>query len=398
MFVIDEETGGNGSLDLALDRRAQGALRFDACTGVHRQPAPPANRGAVFIRARAVQDSRRRMAGASPSDGPRSSHASFALRSLRLRHPRTCWMKARPSGGKAITRSSRTAPSRPAPESSAPFGVHPSAICGEVSFESGGTRLPDEATLRDWIESAIRRYVARHGDKTQVVDPATGETKVERHYDLDWQGDGRCSVMVHGAAGHMGSLPQNDAAIAKWAFVVRELVEPGARRLPSPRPAGRARGRLLPTLVFEGAQGFLPTHPMEEVKTRVRHAFLTGLEAVSLRRGLSSGDHRLRRDLRQAAQRSLSPAIPTRPHRGEPLRTAVEIGLVPACITHSRGWEVSCDARLFAGEYPGLPVITFGAGSLEHAHSDLERIRVADLIESYLFVSLFVLRETGTIT
>ena len=62
-----------------------------------------------------------------------------------------------------------------------------------------------------------------------------------------------------------------------------------------------------------------------------------------------------------------------------------------------RGWEVSCDARLFAGEYPGLPVITFGAGQLEHAHSDRERISVADLIESIIFVALFVLRETGTI-
>jgi len=62
-----------------------------------------------------------------------------------------------------------------------------------------------------------------------------------------------------------------------------------------------------------------------------------------------------------------------------------------------RGWEVSCDARLFAGEYPGMPVLTFGAGQLEHAHSERERIALSALFESIVFVALFALRETGTI-
>ena len=78
------------------------------------------------------------------------------------------------------------------------------------------------------------------------------------------------------------------------------------------------------------------------------------------------------------------------------LRTAVEVGLTQP-DQPLRGWEVSCDARLFAGEHPGMPVLTFGAGQLEHAHSDRERIHVGDLIDSIIFVALFVLRETGTI-
>ena len=44
-----------------------------------------------------------------------------------------------------------------------------------------------------------------------------------------------------------------------------------------------------------------------------------------------------------------------------------------------------------------MPVITFGAGHLRHARSDRERIHVVDLIESIIFVTLFVLRETGAI-
>jgi acetylornithine deacetylase/succinyl-diaminopimelate desuccinylase-like protein len=40
-------------------------------------------------------------------------------------------------------------------------------------------------------------------------------------------------------------------------------------------------------------------------------------------------------------------------------------------------------------------VITFGAGRLEQAHSDQEHVRIADLLQSIGFMSLFVLRETG---
>ena len=132
--------------------------------------------------------------------------------------------------------------------------------------------------LRTIIDRGIARYVARHGDKTQVIDPTTGTRKVERHYDLAWQGAGRCTVTIHGATGHMGSLPQNDAAIAKWAYVMRELID--ARRAgelvftvtwPDADPCGPSH------LVFEGAQGFLPTHSLEEVKARTRNAFLTGI-------------------------------------------------------------------------------------------------------------------------
>jgi acetylornithine deacetylase/succinyl-diaminopimelate desuccinylase-like protein len=78
------------------------------------------------------------------------------------------------------------------------------------------------------------------------------------------------------------------------------------------------------------------------------------------------------------------------------METAVEVGLKGADQL-MRGWEVSCDARLFAGEYPGMPVITFGAGSLEHAHSNRERIDADELFRSILFMALFVLRETGSI-
>jgi acetylornithine deacetylase/succinyl-diaminopimelate desuccinylase-like protein len=60
------------------------------------------------------------------------------------------------------------------------------------------------------------------------------------------------------------------------------------------------------------------------------------------------------------------------------------------------GWNVSCDARLFAGEYPGLPVITCGAGRLEQAHSEGELLHLPELFRAVAFTALFLALETGS--
>ena len=62
-----------------------------------------------------------------------------------------------------------------------------------------------------------------------------------------------------------------------------------------------------------------------------------------------------------------------------------------------RGLPVSCDARLFADEYPQMPVLTSGPGHLEYAHSDEEHIDLEELRKSVAFLSLFILRQTGTV-
>jgi acetylornithine deacetylase/succinyl-diaminopimelate desuccinylase-like protein len=276
-----------------------------------------------------------------------------------------------------------------------PFGQHPSTICGQVSVEyvvgSDDLGRLGMEQLRGLIERGVGRYVARYGDKTQTTDPQTGAAKVKKHFDIDWQGDGRCLVTVYGAAGHMGSLPQNDAAITKWAYVVRELIEARralglAFRLEFPSVADPDQ------LVFEGAQGFLPTHSMEEIKARTRAAFLRGIDTYLAEAGwlpdaisCEVSFDKLHNDAFACDPDSDSM------HRA--VRAALDVGLAES-DRPLRGWEVSCDARLFAREYPGLPVITFGAGHLEQAHSNQERVHVADLLQSIGFVSLFVLRET----
>jgi len=61
------------------------------------------------------------------------------------------------------------------------------------------------------------------------------------------------------------------------------------------------------------------------------------------------------------------------------------------------GWTVSCDARLFATEYPGMEVLTSGPGQLAFAHSDAEQISLAEMRAAVEFLALFLLRQTGTV-
>jgi acetylornithine deacetylase/succinyl-diaminopimelate desuccinylase-like protein len=398
MFVIDEETGGNGSLDLALDRSLK--ARYDSilvleCTGnrIH-----PANRGAVFIRCAAslAWSLRAGQPAARPNEEPPAKQSlapvlpeAYAFAILELLEE-----------GEAIRQESDHPlfPHRPVQTCTGilgPFGVHPSAICAEASFVVDGLEFVARSTVLDWLDRGVQRYVARYGDKTQVVDPSTGRRKVERHYDLDWQGDGFCAVRVYGAGGHMGSLPHNDAALTKWAYIVREMVEQrrstgGEFRLgiPSLDPDSE--------LVFEGAQGFLPTHSMEEVKARTRAAFLRGLRHYLADEGLPPDCIACNATFDKLHNEAYA-CDPGSETVRRALQSAREAGLMES-DEPMRGWDVSCDARLFAIEHPGLPVLTAGAGALEHAHSDRERLHLADLFRSVRFASLFVLMETGSVT
>ena len=124
MFVIDEETGGNGSLALAMDRELK--ARYDSilvleCTGNRLHPA---NRGAVFIKCEGRLADEHDLGQATPS-----LLEAFALAILALLDE-----------GEAIRQESDHPlfPHRPVQTCTGilgPFGVHPSAICGEVAFE-----------------------------------------------------------------------------------------------------------------------------------------------------------------------------------------------------------------------------------------------------------------------
>jgi acetylornithine deacetylase/succinyl-diaminopimelate desuccinylase-like protein len=381
MFVVEEETGGNGSLSLAMDRGLKELYDSVVIGEPTSLKIHPANRGAVWYRAEL-----------RPPEGVSAFEMSaFVVEELEKE-------------GRAIRAESRHElfPQRPVQTCHGiigPFGEHPSRICGEAGFTVRFQRRPGaeaEALVRDCLDGGLAEYVGLYGDKTKVVDPATGQPMVARHYHLKRSGDG-FAVTVYGATGHMGAVRQRDGAITKMAQLVRSLVLSAGKlsELGGPVRFELGGGFNEKGLVMEGGQGFVPTHTIEEVMERLRRAAVRGAENHLRRCGCAeSGAEAVTVTFEKLHNAAFD---------GDPDSAAMRNAIAAAkeCKIWQdepvAGWTVSCDARLFATEYPGMPVLTFGPGELAFAHSDQEQIEVTDILKAVEFLALYLLRQTGTL-
>jgi acetylornithine deacetylase/succinyl-diaminopimelate desuccinylase-like protein len=283
-----------------------------------------------------------------------------------------------------------------------PFGEHPSRICGHVSFLIEFDQRPGPATRRlveDCLEAALAGYTGLYGDKSQALDPATGKPMVPRHYALRAEAK-RLKVEVYGAAGHMGSIRERDGAITKMAHLVRGLV---ASRTKIEKSGGNftllldqnrdaAQGS---ALVAEGGQGFVPTHSIEEVMERLRNSAQRGAENYLRRIGRTERGEDTVTVTYEKLHNVAFDGDPNSPMASNAVAAAQACGIwkdEPVL-----GWTVSCDARLFATEYPDIPVLTFGPGQLMYAHSDQEQIDIEEIRSATECLAVFLLLQTGTI-
>lgn len=375
MFVIEEETGGNGSLSLVISRelrkRYDSILVLEACdNNIH-----PANRGAVWFKC-----DLKKGGNASPGISPLESMC-FAVLSMQE------------EGAKIKAESDHPLfPHRPVQTCNGilgPFGEHPSRICGKVSF----TVRAKDGELPPGIKTAagegVRKYTEKYGDKTLITDSDTGKPKVAAHYDIAEKGP-EAVINVYGSTGHMGSILENDDAIVKWAYIARELIELKKIYPLDLRLAGWDSSS---ELTLEGGQGFIPTHNIEDVQARMRAAAERGVKEYL----------RLRKEDEKSVSILVSyDKLHNNAFDGNPdspsVKNAVKAGIEAGIIKESdpiKGWDVSCDARLFAEL--GIPVITSGVGSLKSAHSNDEYVRLPEIFPMIIFTALFLLRETGSV-
>jgi acetylornithine deacetylase/succinyl-diaminopimelate desuccinylase-like protein len=381
MCVIEEEPGGNGSLSLAIDRdlkkRYDSILVLECCSNnIH-----PANRGAIWYQ----------VALTCPKTNL-FEMAAFVYEQMELE-------------GRAIKAESRHPlfPQRPVQTCHGqigPYGEHPSRICGEVAFDicfSGKITPRVHELVADGIASALADYIAVYGDKTKVMDQTTGKAKVDHHFDLETHPD-RLVCQVHGSTGHMGSIMENDGAITKMAAFVRILyrMKDQLRRASGGEVSLHLHGLENPlTLLLEGGQGFVPTHDINEVMERMRQAACNG-----------AANYLQLEKRRDVDPESCAVVTYDKLHNaafdGDPdspqMRNAIAAGKDAGIWKDGQeitGWTVSCDSRLFAFEYPGMPVLTSGAGMLQYAHSDAEQVKLSDIQDSVAFVASYLLREAG---
>jgi acetylornithine deacetylase/succinyl-diaminopimelate desuccinylase-like protein len=383
MLVVEEETGGNGSLSLAIDhhlKKLYESIVVCECAGLKFYPA---NRGAVWYRAEL-----------KPAPGV-SLFEMFSFANEEMEKE-----------GAAIRAESRhnLFPQRPVQTCHGilgAFGEHPSRICGHVSFLVRFDKTPAqkaEGLARDCLENGLGTYVGLYGDKTKVTDPSKGKPMVARHYDFRRFGNA-FKVDVYGATGHMGATRERDGAITKTAHLVRSLVLSKARleslagtpvhfELAEQPPARTA-------LILEGGQGFVPTHGIEEVMDRIRTAAQRGADAYLRRLGRPERGEELVTVTYEKLHNVAYDGDPDSPSVHNAIAAAKACGLwkdEPVL-----GWTVSCDARLFATEYPEMQVLTFGPGQLVFAHSDHEQIDLEEIRAAAEFLAVFLLRQTGTL-
>jgi acetylornithine deacetylase/succinyl-diaminopimelate desuccinylase-like protein len=155
--------------------------------------------------------------------------------------------------------------------------------------------------------------------------------------------------------------------------------------------AGTPAGKL----VLEGGQGFVPTHEIEEVMDRLREAAKRGAANYLKAAGLKTSAEKVVMMTYEKLHNVAFDGDPASDSMKHALAAARQCGL--AKDEPVLGWTVSCDARLFATEYPGMDVITSGPGQLSYAHSDHEQITIRELREAAEFLALFLLRQTGSI-
>jgi acetylornithine deacetylase/succinyl-diaminopimelate desuccinylase-like protein len=381
MFVIDEETGGNGSLSCAIDpalKKRYDSLLVLECTGGHLHPG---NRGCVWYQ----------VAGELPGVDLFEA-ASFIVAELELE-------------GRAIKAESDHALFSHRPVQTCHgiignSGTHPSRVNADVSFridfDRGGDGTKAVGLIRDAMENGLCEYVGLYGDRTQVTKPADGKPLLERHYELSTDDRG-LAVRVWGLSGHMGSIQDCDGAITKMAAMVRALVR---SRTALERAAGSPLGLNLEgwpdaqRLHMEGGQGFLPTHSLDEVERRLREAVWRGVRYYFGLIGCKADATKVVRVRYDKLRNAAFAREPNSPDVLNAVKAAKAAGLWNSAPI--RGWDASCDARIFACEYPTMPVITAGAGALEYAHSDRERIDISDVARVAEFLTHFILRQTGT--
>ena len=381
-FVIEEEPGGNGSLSLAIQDPHPYDVIF-VCEATQLK-VHPANRGALWYKSVV------NCAGAKALN-PIEMAASIVL-------------ALEDEGARIKSESNHPLfPTRPVQTNHGiigPYGSHPSAVRHLVRLWIGMSGDPAaEAAVRAAVDKAVIAYCARYGDKTKEADPTSGKPKVDHHYDLiPVKAKKGLVLAIHGKAGHMGAVLECDGAITKMAYIVRELMAKGAGKLSlgmanpeKDEPWGDPKKPLV-ELALEGGQGFLPTHDIFGIQKRLVKAAAAGGKEYCRKMGVAFKDTMVKTTFDKLHNDAFA-RKPDSPAMKAAVYAAKKAGLWKA--EPIVGWNVSCDARIFAKEFPKREVVTFGPGSLTYAHSPQEQIDVREIAATAKMMAIYALALCG---
>jgi len=354
MFVIDEETGGNGSLSLSLDKDIVDNLDIMVVLEPTNRQIHPANRGAIWYKV----------------EVPMTDEALAVKLMLGV-------VLALEKTGRSIKEESHHIlfPERPVQTCQGvfgPYGEHPSRVCDEIELIIQSAL--SFSVLNDILVRGLEKYVHQYG----------GNDSIDDQFLIEPISEGLL-LKVFGSSGHMAAADQLDNAIVKAAYLTEELFDTDTVfSLPDMSECS--------FLILEGGQGFLPTHTLQEIEERVKDAVNTAVDEFAV----SGSNFGVEPEISFNKLRNAAFAC-------DPNSESMQNAIISAELSKIRikkpisGFPASCDARLFAINPGNLETLTVGPGHLADAHSNSEKISIQDLAESCSFLALFILLQTGAI-
>ncbi len=209
------------------------------------------------------------------------------------------------------------------------------------------------------------------------------------------------ALVTKGVSTHMGRANEGVNAIEKAYVAIRLLRRYESRLLAQSRHypqferykypiqlnIGTMRGGVMPAMVpdlaiVEGGIGFLPNKTLAEIERELHRAIQDG------------GDEWLKNhyELRFNRLRNDAYAIPS----DHPLPQA----LSQCCKARGKqgeifGWNVSCDARLYA-KVGKMPTVVFGPGNVAQAHASNEYVNISEVVKAAEILATFMISWCGS--
>ncbi|HOL22368.1 MAG TPA: ArgE/DapE family deacylase [bacterium] len=254
-----------------------------------------------------------------------------------------------------------------------------------LALKSCGIRLKGELTVQSVIEEEVGGNGAlaliREGykaDAVLVLEP-TGLKISPANRGAVWY-----RLEVQGKSVHMGRITEGVNAIEKTCLLMHRLKEYERRLIEESKNVplfekykqpvqvnfGTIKGDGWPSMVcgyvvLEGGVGFLPNKDLAMIKKELKDI----IEGC--------GDHWIINNYKLSFPKLHNDAYaipPDHPIVETIRKAAISSGIVPDV----EGFIASCDARLF-NKVGKMPVVVFGPGKLEDAHSDTEKIDIEEI-------------------
>lgn len=209
-------------------------------------------------------------------------------------------------------------------------------------------------------------------------------------------------IEIEGVPRHMGRKHEGISAIDLSYKVIEALYRyeeqiieqsagyPGFERYANPVQVniGTLHSGEWPSMVaaraeIEGGVGFLPNRSMDQVKQEIRQV-IESVDDPWLQEHYTLSFPKLHNDSYETDYSH--PAVVT----------LKEVCQREGLASEVFGWNVSCDARLYA-KIGDMPTIVFGAGSITDAHARDEKIDFNDLVKSAEVIAKFIVEWCGAV-